>query len=569
MGETNKAVLCASGLTRRGFLGGAAVAGVLAALGLQGCAPGKAEPANGSASADAEMADWTKRLNVDLASTLPGCTSEKIDIAQTKECDVVVIGAGCSGTNTAVRAAEMGLSVILVEKTAHIGGASLKSWAPSAPNSSFAKAAGVETDTDPIIEQWIADSHWRVNAAAIRQLVNTSGEAIDWMAGQGWKFTYLGMGADITTLPGYDEREPLFESMLEATVAKTGEVMKNATAKRLVVNDEGAVIGAVVEDSSGAGVQINAKAVVVATGGYGANAEMVKAAFGFEGVFAGLPQNIGEGLEMAWAAGAQKPQNFGGQMLHQTLARVTDDLVNELEPFPAKYPMILAYVANVLNVDSTGERFRSESLVLDSVPSANSSAYQGSFHYVVVSKGMMEALETQGLAGLGVDYSPGLPPEYKPSFELDTPWEGITKVFDRMVELGAGYKGDTPEELAKAAGMDIDTFSSQLERYEKFCADGVDVQFGKPAAYLKALGDGPYYIIIAEENNLCSWGGLLVNADYEVLNDDRLPIAGLYAVGNEAGGNLYNDTYVGFGYGMSNTITSGYLCGTKLGEKLA
>ena len=53
-----------------------------------------------------------------------------------------------------------------------------------------------------------------------------------------------------------------------------------------------------------------------------------------------------------------------------------------------------------------------------------------------------------------------------------------------------------------------------------------------------------------------------------MLNDSRAPIKGLYAVGNEAGGNLYNDTYVGFGYGMANTITSGYLCGTKLAETL-
>lgn len=54
-----------------------------------------------------------------------------------------------------------------------------------------------------------------------------------------------------------------------------------------------------------------------------------------------------------------------------------------------------------------------------------------------------------------------------------------------------------------------------------------------------------------------------------MLDDAKLPIEGLYAVGNEAGGNLYNDTYVGFGYGMANTITSGYLCGTKLGERLS
>lgn len=553
-------------LSRRGFIAGGAVLGTLAALNLSGCAqPKTASQATGTSQ---EAADWAKRLNVDIASTLPGNTRESLTPTQTKECDVVVIGAGCSGTLTAVRAAQAGLSVILCEKTQTIGGASLKSWAPSAYNSKYAKAAGVVTDTDPIIEKWVADCHWRVDASAIRQLVNTAGEAIDWMSDNGWEFTYLGMGADITMLPDYALREGLFQSMLESSVKKQGEVLTSTTVKQLVTNDAGDVIGALVQDGSGTTTQINARACVIATGGYGANLDMVKAAFGFGGVFAGLPQNIGEGLEMAWAQGAAKAQNFGSQMLHQTLARATDKLIGLFDPFPAKYPMILCYVANVLNVNRTGQRFRSEALTLDAVPSANSSAYQGSYHYVIVSQTVMDALEDGGLAALGVDYAPGLPPEFKPAYELDTPWTGIRDVFDAMVESGSGFKGSTPEELAAQAGMDAATLARQIEQYNEFCRSGADTQFGKSAKYLYELGSGPYYAIIAEENNLCSWGGLITNTDYQVLNDDRVAIKGLYAVGNEAGSNLYNDTYVGFGYGMANTITSGYICGGKLGEAL-
>lgn len=553
-------------VSRRGFVG-AALAGAFAACGLAACSPSTSGSGKEPASNDAS--DWRSRLDVMLSSALPGNTSEDVDVQETQDFDVVVVGAGCSGTNTAVRAAQAGLRVALVEKTSHLGGASLKSWAPSVPNSSFAKAAGVTTDTEPIIQSWIADSHWRVDAAAICQLVNSSSAAVDWMAELGWNFTYLGMGADITALPEYDERGPLFDAMVEEFVKPEGALFFETTAKRLVKNEDGSIGGVVVVDNQGRGMQLNARAVVIATGGYGANAAMVKAAFGFEGVFAGLPQNIGEGLEMAWHAGACKPQNFGGQMLHQTLARATDSLLSSFDDFPAKYPMILPYVANVLNVGPTGKRFRSESLVLDAVPAANSSAYQGSFHYVIVSKSMMDMLEARGLAGLGVDYSPGLPPEYKPVYDLDTPWEGITDVFERMVEDGKGYKGDTAEDLARDAGMDAEIFAAQLASYDASCEAGVDEQYGKPAAYLKKLGEGPYYAIIAEENNLCSWGGLLVNTDYQVLDDAKLPIKGLYAVGNEAGGNLYNDTYVGFGYGMANAITSGYLCGTKLGEALS
>ena len=333
------------------------------------------------------------------------------------------------------------------------------------------------------------------------------------------------------------------------------------------MDDEGKVTGAVVVDAEGKGLQINAAATVIATGGYGGNLDMVERVFRFRGVLGGLPQNIGEGLEMAWRAGAQKPQNFGGQMLHQTLARANDPLAEQFDAFPAKYPMILCYVAKLMNVSATGARFRNEENALSAVAAANTSAYQGSFHYVVVSKGIMDTLEQEGLAGLGIEKSPGLPPRYKPEFELDTPWENITGVFDAMVEAGAGYKGDTPEELALAAGMDVDIFTRQFEAYEGYCAEGVDEQLGKAADNLIAYGEGPYYIVIAEENNLGSWGGLLTNADYEVLDWNRLPVKGLYAVGNEAGSCLFNDTYVGSGIALGNAVTSGYLCGTKLGEK--
>ncbi|CAM2756606.1 FAD-dependent oxidoreductase [Slackia exigua] len=552
------------GISRRSFLTGGSAIGALAAFGITGCA---SEVGSESRSA-ADEADWKQSLNVDIASTLPGNTDESVDVSKTVECDVAVIGAGCSGINAAVRAAQEGLSVVLIEKTDTIGGASLDSWAPSAYNSSYAQEAGVVTDTDPIIEAWVADCHWRVDASAVRQLVNTSGEAVDWMRENGWDFKYVGMGSDITALPDYDTREPLFREMLRDSVEQNGEVITGTAAKHLVIDSSGAVIGVVAVDGSDEGIQVNARAVVIATGGYGANAPMVKNAFGFKGVFAGLPQNIGEGLEMAWAVGAQKPQNFGGQMLHQTLARATSKLVSEFDAFPAKYPMILTYVANLLNVGSTGRRFRNESLVLNAVPSANSSAYQGSFHYVIVSRGIMDALEKGGLAELGVDYTPGLPPEYRPEYALDTPWKGITDVFDRMVANGDGYKGDTPEELAQSARMDVDVFAGQLAQYDEACASGIDAQFGKAQKYLNALGSGPYYAVIAEENNLCSWGGLLTDADYQVLDGDRLPIRGLYAVGNEAGGNLYNDTYVGFGYGMGNAITSGYICGSKLATSM-
>ena len=551
-------------ITRQHFVAGTALGTAAAALGVAAAPTLAPRPAIADEAADS---DWASALNVDIASVLPGNTSEQVEVADTKDCDVLVIGAGVSGANTAIRAGELGKKVILGEKTDTIGGASYLSSGPIGYNSRIALDAGEQTDILPLLNDWIAESHYRVDAASVKQLLEKSGEAIDWMGDNGWEFTPW-FSASMVKFPDYSVREQLFLDALDRTVvANGGEVLTGTCAKRLVVDDEGKVTGAVVVDAEGKGLQINAAATVIATGGYGGNLDMVERVFRFRGVLGGLPQNVGEGLEMAWRAGAQKPQNFGGQMLHQTLARANDPLAEQFDAFPAKYPMILCYVAKLMNVSATGARFRNEENALSAVAAANTSAYQGSFHYVVVSKGIMDTLEQEGLAGLGIEKSPGLPPRYKPQFELDTPWENIAGVFDAMVEAGAGYKGDTPEELALAAGMDVDIFTRQFEAYEGYCAEGVDEQLGKAADNLIAYGEGPYYIVIAEENNLGSWGGLLTNADFEALDWNRLPVKGLYAVGNEAGSCLFNDTYVGSGIALGNAVTSGYLCGTKLGEK--
>ena len=547
--------------TRRDFVKGAALTGT-AAIGTACITTVRMQEALAQEPAD----DWALSLNVDIASVLPGNTSEQVEVVETKDCDVLVIGAGCSGTNTALRAGELGKRVILVEKTATIGGASNLSSGPIGYNSRIALEAGEETDILPIMNDWIADSHYRVDAASIKQLLEKSGEAIDWMTDNGWEFTPW-FSASVVKFPDYGIREQLFRDALDRHVAPAGEILTETCAKRLVTDESGRVTGAIVVDAGGRGVQINATSVVIATGGYGGNLDMVERVFRFRGVLGGLPQNIGEGLEMAWRAGAQKPQNFGGQMLHQTLARANDPLAERFDVFPAKYPMILCYVAKLMNVGATGARFRNEESALSAVSAANTSAYQGSFHYVVVSRSIMGVLEAQGLAGLGIEKSPSLPPRYKPQFELDTPWEGIGDVFDAMVDAGAGHRGETLRELAEAAGMDPDIFERQFTDYESFCVAGVDGQMGKAADCLVPYGEGPYYIVIAEENSLGSWGGLLTNADYEVLDYDRLPVKGLYAVGNEAGSCLFNDTYVGSGIAFGNAVTSGYLCGSKLGAK--
>ncbi|MEK4061432.1 MULTISPECIES: FAD-binding protein [unclassified Paenibacillus] len=482
--------------------------------------------------------------------------------------DVVVVGAGASGVSAAVSAADKGAKVIIIEKTATIGGASNLSWAGKFYNSSAAVSSGLKISVEKEISDWIVNNHWRVDAAAIRQYVTKSGDTYDWLNQKGYKTTFINFaGEQLHMLPAYETRQDLLRAMLAESVEKKGgQVITETTAKKLITGSNGEVTGVVAEKADGTTLEITGKSIVMATGGYAANKEMVKEAFGFEGVNGGLGQNIGEGLEMSWAAGAKVPDNFGGQMLHQTLARATEKLKTQYEPFEASYPLMLSYLPNFMNVGSSGARFRDEAATLTAVAAANTSAFNGAYHYVIVSKSQIDALKAKGMNGVKAPSLPGMPPEFYATFAkqftLENPWKDADKVFDSMVENGDGYKGSTIEELAKNSGMDAAVFADAFSKYQEATKTGVDTEFGKAKDYLLPMGEsGPYYAVIAEINNLGSVGGLLVNTQFQVLNDKRVPVKGLYAVGLESEGVLFNDTYVGNGVGIGYSFTSGRLGG--------
>ncbi len=484
------------------------------------------------------------------------------------EADVVVVGAGASGVSAAVAAGDKGTKVILLEKTAVIGGASNLSWAGKFFNSSAADENGVVVNLEEEIAAWVEKNAWRVDAAVIRQYVTKSGETFDWLAEKGYATQFLNLGGEqMHVLPPYTDRQEILKEMLAASVEKNGgQVITETTAKKLIISEEGEIIGVIAERADGSTLEIKAKSVVLATGGYAANSEMVKEFFGFEGVNGGLGQNIGEGLEMAWEAGARVPDNIGGQMLHQTLARATKALKAQYEPFEASYPLMLTYLPNFMNVGVSGARFRDEAATLKAVAAANTSAFHGPYHYVIVSQQQLDSLMKEGMQGVEAPRLPGMPPEFYASFTqqftLDNPWNNANEVFEAMVKNGDGFKGDTIEELAKNAGMDIEVFEETFNNYQEAVKTGIDVEFGKSAKYLIPMGEkGPYYAIIAEVNNLGSIGGILINRNFQILNQDRIPMKGLYAVGVEAAGVLYNDTYIGNGVGIGYAFTSGRLGG--------
>lgn len=479
---------------------------------------------------------------------------------ETIEVDVAVIGAGVSGIMSALNAGDAGAKVALIEKTTILGGCSLQSFATSAFGMRDNVAAG--EDTAALIldkfNSWLVKESYRVDATLLDSYLKNSGAALDYLIDTGileWRDFF---GRRMTMLTNYDDRQPIYEKVLdERVVSKGGAIYRETTAKSLIKTGD-AVTGVVCERKDGSTLTVNAKAVVIATGGYGGDLERVYQDSGVRAVAGGLTQLLGEGIDMAWEIGAKVPVNMGGLQLHQTLA--TSNLKG-FEYFQMRYPMIMTYLPPLLNVSSAGIRFRNEAWTSNAVAASNSAAFTGGYTYVLVSQSTLDKLEEGGIAAIGADASPGMPPEYKPAFDLDTPWPDTKAVFDAMVKGGWGYYGATIEELATNAGFDVDTFKNTFETYQEYCRNGKDDYFDKPAQYLVEYEYGPYYLVESTYNQLGTVTGLVINANFQVLDTNDLPIPGLYSCGADASSTLYNKMYTASGDAIGFAITSGKVSG--------
>ena len=136
------------------------------------------------------------------------------------------------------------------------------------------------------------------------------------------------------------------------------------------------------------------------------------------------------------------------------------------------------------------------------------------------------------------------------------------------VESGYIVKADTVEELAEGLGMDADALAATVARYNELVAAGVDDDFGKDAYRLSAIDEPPFYGMQMGGLALCTLDGVVVNDDYQVLDLDGEPIAGLYSVGVDSGC-CYAHTYPNFGAGTNagRSATAGMLVGKALAEK--
>lgn len=505
------------GLSRRSFLTGGAVLGGAVALGaLAGCSPAAEQT---TTSGDDE-----------LPATGDSAAADK-NIVEAIDHDIVVLGGGWSGLAATVEAAEQGADVVLIERDQMLGGTMSFTEGMFGVNSSLQKQQGVpEYNLNELIFEEQEFAHYLTDYWGYKDFFEMSGENIDWMMAHGTEFG----GVDNSNGAGKfdvfhwwkDGSGSQAMQGLADTVEKLGvEVRLGARATELIIDESGRVTGAyVMLDEDGTEyLQVNAKAVIIATGGLSGNLDMVAELLGIDTTYSYTPTGAlctGDGYNMAKQAGA------GPASICSLQSAFVYGAGTELSGVAAHHFMIM--------VNPEGERFMREDLAdaVDLNMATNAIAGQGAVH-TIIDQANIDKFMTEGTY---------LPYMFGP--EVGTKLENLQSEIDGAIEAEAGsvFKADTLEDLAAQMGVPTDVFLKTIDTYNGYCDAGEDADFGTDPQYLRKVETAPFYAVRQDFQTTKSIGGYKVNRRNEVIDATRKAIPGLYAAGMD-GCNMYTDTY--------------------------
>lgn len=439
--------------------------------------------------------------------------------------DVIVIGGGGAGLTAALTAAQDGLKVLLAEKRKIMGGNSnFPRGGGFAVGSHFHKERGLNFTTDDVFESIMTFNHWRGNAALVRAFLEKSAETVDWLEAQGVEFapipdSFVQHTQYCTGIPlkgtGANVVKVLVKRCREAGV----DVHTNTPALSLLTQD-GKVTGARLMLDS-VETDVTAGAVIIATGGFGNNAEMIREQLGLE-----LGKNIftlyqteakGEGIKMAWAAGADSD----GMGAHRLFGM----------PAPGNFSYeipSLQYQPHLI-VNKLGKRFINE-LIGNGTFKGNAIHRQpDSCSYLVFDGSIRRRMETQGFL---------LPNPFFPAQTLGNFEESIKEL--KAMGSESVFAADSLVELAEQTGTDKDGLLSTVAEYNQMCANGRDPVYNKPAFALLPLTEPRYYAVRLCPHMYGTIGGIRVDEHLRALDKGQRPIPGLYAAGYDANGLLGN-----------------------------
>ena len=480
------------------------------------------------------------------------------------EADVVVVGAGATGVSAALTAQQNGANVILLEKAATPGGVSIIAGGPMGIDSKDQQEAGVAGTftTADVLKYWQDYNCWMDDGQLFYNISNRSGETIDWLEENGMEFTFMGTEqaahADgFQTYHIYKDQENkagYYTTLIDKFTEAGGQVYFETPATELKAEND-AITGVIATAKDGTTYDISCKAVVLGTGGFGANAEMIEEEVGFPLETFTTGTQTGDGATMSRAIGAGKGKTI--QQYHGVTS------YSGIQTGQGKDEIAKAiYMPTSVWVNRRAARFCPEDLNYDTALCSNAAATQGEYFYSIISEDMVKALEEGGAKALDVDTAVAYEPTI-PMFSIDEGWTEFRAALEDGVSKGIVFKGANVSELAANMGIDAESLEKTLADYNASCENGADPVYGKASKYMKSLGEGTLYAVKARPVSLGGIGGVLVNSNLQVIKDDGTVIKGLYAAGNDVA-EMFNNSYpLVEGVTMMNALSGGRICGEE------
>lgn len=488
---------------------------------------------------------------------------------ETLSADVVVVGAGASGTAAALAAAESGAKVIVLEKGPAPGGAGQIASGLFAVESSLQKA---KFRNDPkllgeltaknLYSQLMDYNHYLSNARITKRVIGMSGSTVDWLQNYGAKLELIDWNPQQGQNPypirwriyhRYVDNFAAFRNMYASLDKLGGRLITGARAYDLTQDADGSVTAVIAEKGDGAKLTIKTKALVLATGGYGGDEKRLAEKMESANLTNRIAwSNNGEGLDMAWKAGADKMGENHALIHACEIDGLTTSSAGTHGMVDANL-LVRVLKTPLMWVDASGRRFGNEEHIYDTVYWANVAYSVGGKYFTIVDASTLDAYTADKLP-FEVSGAGPANPEGKGDFRV---------LMEEAVRQGVAFKGDTLEALAKNAGFSP-AFVKEVADYNQAVRSGDD-PFGKPREFLKfTVEKGPFYALRAKVVSLSTLGGVRVDENMQALDKNLKPIGGLYAVGNNTYGFYSTPSYPPYqGLALGFAYNSGRIAGME------
>lgn len=455
--------------------------------------------------------------------------TEEAKEAEALQADIVVIGAGGAGMTAAIQAVQDGATdVVVLEKMPIVGGNTTRSTGGlNAAGTQYQKADGIEDSVELFVEDTMKGGKELNDKELVTVMAEQSNSALEWVNELGADLTVVGMfgGASVKRIHRPSDTSavgPVLVKTLSSQLDELGvPVLLNTKAENILVDENGAVCGVEATDKDGNAMTIDCTSVVLATGGFGSNEEMVVE---YKPDLAGFCTTnhagaTGDGIAMAKELGAA----FVDMEQIQTHPTVNPDTQTMYTEGVRGNGAIL--------VNKEGKRFIDELETRD-----------------VVSAAILE--QTDGICYLLFDQAVR---------------ESLAAI-EGYIKAGIVTEADTPEALGEALGIDGAALAETLTAYAGYQASGKDEEFGRESMELP-LDQPKYYAALCAPAIHHTMGGVKINTSCEVLNEEGTAIAGLFAAGEVTGG-VHGANRLG-GNAVTDIVVFGRIAGSSAANYVA